>query len=137
MRDPVTRVVLDPYLTADVKGREGLKLYTAIEDALGNAVRRSAVMDIRPYFMRVHADMTVRPFIDPKSKRTRWAVVVDNDDDVVMRDFRAQTTAESFYENLVRDVAADDRAVHGTREHVWDLTDVEGVTANGRFNDGR
>lgn len=131
------RVILDPVLRADATNGEGLAIYTAIEAAIGNAVCRSATIDARRWLLAVHADMTVRPYLDPVTGTERWAVVVDNDDEALMRDFPAKRHATRFYEDLVRSVAADYRCLHGTRQHVWDITDVEGVPSNGGFPDGR
>jgi hypothetical protein len=131
------RVILDPILKSTVSNGDGLVIYCAIEAALGDAVRRSATIDKRPYFLNVHADMTVRPFIDPATGTQRWALVIDNDEtDVLMRDFPARRHAIRFYEELVRDLADDERALHGGRAHVWDVTDVTGVTANGGYGNG-
>lgn len=131
------RVIIDPVLKTDVSNGEGLTIYTAIEAALGDAVRRSVTMDVQPFFMRVHADMTVRPFTDPKTGKERWALVVDNDDIAIMRDFPAKRHAIKLYEQLAQDIAADYRALHGGRDHVWDFTDVAGLSSNGAFPDGR
>ena len=131
------RVVLDPILRVDVAGSNGLAIYTAIENALGSAIRRSATIDVRRWLLDVHADMTVRPYIDPVTNAERWAVVIDNDDEAVMRDFPAKRHATKFYEDLVRSVATDDRCLHGLRQHVWDVTDVEGVPSNGGFPHGK
>jgi hypothetical protein len=131
------RVILDPVLKPTFTNGEGLAIYTAIEAAFGDAVRRSITMDTRPFFIRMHADMTVRPFTDPHTDTERWALVVDNDDIALMRDFPAKRHAIKFYETLARDIADDYRAIHGDRQHVWDFTDVAGVPSNGRFSDGR
>ena len=131
------RVILDPVLKPSVTNGEGLTIYTAIEAALGEAIRRSVTMDVQPFFMRVHADMTVRPFTDPVTGAERWALVVDNDDIAIMRDFPAKRHAIRLYEQLAQDIAADYRALHGGRTHVWDFTDVPGVKANGEFSHGR
>jgi hypothetical protein len=130
------RVILDPVLKPTVSNGDGLAIYTAIEASFGDAIRRSTTMDLRPYFMCVHADMTVRPFTDPKTGAVRWALVVDNDDIALMRDFPAKRHAIAFYETVARDIADDTRALHGGRTHVWDFTDVEGVPANGRYHHG-
>lgn len=131
------RVIIDPILKTTVSNGQGLTIYTAIEAALGDAIRRSVTMDVRRFFMCVHADMTVRPFIDPKTGKERWALVVDNDDIAIMRDFPAKRHAIKLYEQLAQDIAADYRALHGGRTHVWDFTDVEGLASNGAFSDGR
>lgn len=131
------RVVLDPILKPTVTNGDGLAIYTAIEAAFGDAIRRSITMDTRPFFVHMHADMTVRPFTDPKTGAERWALVVDNDDVAIMRDFPAKRHAIRFYEQLARDIADDHRAIHGDRQHVWDFTDVTGVPSNGRHSHGR
>jgi hypothetical protein len=131
------RVILDPVLKPTVTNGDGLEIYTAIEAAFGDAIRRSTTMDIRPFFVNMHADMTVRPFTDPQTGTERWALVVDNDDIALMRDFPAKRHAIKFYEELARDIASDSRAIHGPRSQVWDFTDVEGVPSNGRYFDGR
>lgn len=130
------RVIIDPILKSTVSNGQGLTIYTAIEAALGQAIRRSVTMDVRPFFMRVHADMTVRPFTDPKTRQERWALVVDNDDIAIMRDFPAKRHAIKLYEQLAQDIAADQRSLHGDRHHVWDFTDVEGLSSNGAFSRG-
>lgn len=130
------RVILDPVLKPTVSYGDGYAIYTAIEEAFGEAIRRSITMDTRPFFAHMHADMTVRPFTDPRTSEQRWALVVDNDDVAIMRDFPAKRHAIKFYEQLARDIADDTRAIHGDRDHVWDFTDVEGVPSNGRYSHG-
>ncbi|MGN6162553.1 MAG: hypothetical protein ACTHOG_12730 [Marmoricola sp.] len=130
------RVILDPVLKPTVSYGDGYTIYREIESAFGQAIRRSITMDVRPFFVRMHADMTVRPFTDPLTGTERWALVVDNDDVVIMRDFPAKRHAIRFYEQLARDLSADHRAIHGDRAHVWDFSDVTGVPTNGRHSDG-
>lgn len=130
------RVILDPVLKPTVSYGDGYQIYAAIEQAFGQAVRRSITMDVRPFFVRMHADMTVRPYLDPLTGKERWALVVDNDDVAIMRDFPAKRHAIKFYEQLARDIAADTRAIHGDRQHVWDFTDVTGIESNGRHSHG-
>ena len=130
------RVILDPVLQPTVSYGDGYTIYREIEAAFGQAVRRSITMDIRPFFVCMHADMTVRPFTDPQTGDQRWALVVDNDDVVIMRDFPAKRHAIRFYEELARALAHDTRALHGGREHVWDFSDVNDIPTNGRHSDG-
>lgn len=126
------RVIVNPDKPSDVEHRYRLALQVAIREAGESSIlARSCTLDWDHPLQagQMHADLSVRLFIDPFNGERRYALVLEGPQTLIV-DYSAKRHAIKCYEGVVKEVELDPDARHAGRTHAWDYTDVSGVPAN-------